>query len=62
MGNIDQQLEPYGYLRLPKSLLVHPRYLVKLSRTEAVLSTGGALPVSKQRYRAVLDALGRLSI
>lgn len=50
LSELEERLEPKGFLRLHKSYLVNMAHLTKYSSTEAVLSDGTALRVSARSY------------
>ena len=51
IGNLEEQLSQYAFLRIHKSYLVNMKYLQKFQCKEAVLSTGTVLRGSEQNYR-----------
>lgn len=48
---LEEQLAPFGFLRIHKSYLVNMNYLKKYQHNEAVLHNGTTLPVSQSRYK-----------
>lgn len=51
MSQLEELLQPQGFLRIHKSFLVNMSYLQSLQSTGAVLTTGQCLPVGARSYR-----------
>lgn len=56
MDHLEAALRDQGFLRLHKGFLVNCRYITKLSREEATLADGRALPISRRRSGQVRQA------
>lgn len=50
LSELEQQLEPYGFLRIHKSYLVNMKYLKKFQCREALLDNGIILRVGEKSY------------
>lgn len=53
----EELLQKYGFCRIHKSFLVNLKYIEKLERYKAVLTTGTTLSVSKSRYKEAKNAI-----
>lgn len=56
MADLEEELLPHGFVRCHKGFLINLRY-VEAVRSASVLVAGEELPVSRNRRKAVLDAL-----
>ena len=52
LSELEEQLEPKGFLRIHKSYLVNMAHLKKYQSQQAVLSDGTVLRVSARSYAA----------
>ena len=66
LGELEEELSEYGFLRVHLSFLVNMRYIDKISSYVLTLKNGKELSVPKSRYREVkkqyanhLDLLGK---
>lgn len=57
MGELEDLLAPYGFLRVHQSFLVNLQYLRKMQSTGVWLTTGEALPISARNYRSLKESL-----
>ena len=56
MQQLEDELTPYGFLRVHKSYLVNYRFIRKISDNEVSLTNGEALPVSRRRLGEIREA------
>lgn len=50
---LEKELEPYGFIKIHRSILVNFRYIRSIQGTELHLDTGQILPISKHRLLSV---------
>ena len=55
MKELEQMLEPYGFLKPHNSYLVNYRFVSSIRPTELILDNGISLPVSKHRLKEVKE-------
>lgn len=56
----EELLVPFGFIRIHKSYLVNYRAIFTIEKKDVLLEDGRALPISKHRYREVLQQFMRL--
>lgn len=54
---MESDLAEYHFLRIHKSILVNPRYIMEIGKEEIRLSDGTSLPLGRDRRKAVQKAL-----
>lgn len=67
MEMLEHELEPYGFIRVHKGMLVNYRFISRILALEVELTTGGTLPLSrrkaadiKKKYLQLLSSSGSL--
>ena len=53
LEDLENELEPDGFLRIQKSYLVNMAHIKKLNYDKVALSNGEELPVSQKRYAQI---------
>lgn len=53
MQELEEVLDPQGFLRIHKGYLVNYRYIRRLEDTEAVLTNGERIPLSRRRVQEI---------
>lgn len=53
MKDLEEQLADKGFLRIHKGYLVNYRFIRRLKNTEAVLTNGEELPISRLRVQEI---------
>ena len=56
MQQLEDELTPYGFLRVHKGYLVNYRFIRKISDNEVSLTNGEALAVSRRRLGEIREA------
>lgn len=56
----EELLVPFGFIRIHKSYLVNYRAIFTIGKKDVLLEDGRALPISKHRYREVLQQFMQL--
>lgn len=54
-ASLEKALDPYGFIKIHRSILVNFRYIRSIQGTEVHLDTGQILPVSKHRLLGVKE-------
>lgn len=60
LKEMEQILEPYGFLRTHKSFLVNYRFIYSIGKNEVILDTKESLPLSKRRANEMVQKFNRL--
>ena len=55
LDDLEKRLSGSNYLRVHKSFLVNGDYIQNICRYEVLLSSGRKIPISKSRYKEVLE-------
>ena len=53
MQELEEVLDPQGFLRIHKGYLVNYKYIRRLEDTEAVLTNGERIPLSRRRVQEI---------
>ena len=56
MHELEQQLRPFGFIRIHKGFLVNYRCIQKITSRSVLLDTGGDLPVGRDRLRSARES------
>ncbi len=56
MQQLEEELTPYGFLRVHKGFLTNYRFIRKIDDTEIVLKNGESIPVSRRRLGEIREA------
>ena len=62
IGDAQQELAPFGFIRSHKGYLVNFRYIFSIEKEEIVLDSLQRLPLSRQRYKNVKEEFARLNM
>ena len=55
MKTLEEQLTPFGFIRIHKGYLVNCRYISRFDNSSVTLSTGEELPVGRSKHAAALE-------
>lgn len=55
LSDLQEKLEPHGFLRIHKSYLIHMRHCRKIQNRIAYMDNGAELACSKQNYRQIIQ-------
>ena len=53
MQDLEEALAPIGFLRIHKGYLVNYKFIRRLENTEAVLTSGERIPLSRRRVQEI---------
>lgn len=56
MKMLEEQLTPFGFVRIHKGYLVNCRYIIRFDSPSVTLSSGEKLPVGRSKHDEALDA------
>ena len=56
MQQLEEELTPYGFLRVHKGYLANYRFIRKINDTEIALKNGEAIPISRRRLAEIREA------
>ena len=56
MQELEEELEPQGFLRIHKGYLLNYRFIRRIGDNEVILTSGESLPVSRRKYQEIRDA------
>lgn len=59
-SSLEKELEPYGFLKIHRSILVNYRYIHSIKGNELLLDDGRSLPISKYRLQATKQNFQKL--
>ena len=60
LKEMEQILEPHGFLRTHKSFLINYRFIYSIGKNEVVLDTKECLPLSKRRANETIQKFHKL--
>lgn len=55
LSSLENELGGYGFLRIHKGCLLNYKYIKTLKKTDALLDNDESLPISRDRYKRVLN-------
>lgn len=59
LSDLEEQLAPYGFIRIHKSFLVNYRFIHCIVKTECILDDQTSLPISRLRAAEVKEKFRR---
>lgn len=61
MDHLEESLLEHGFLRIHKGYLVNYRWITRLDKSEATLSDGEKIPISRRKAKAIREQYLQLS-
>ena len=55
MKTLEEQLSPFGFIRIHKGYLVNCRYIARFDNNSVILSSGEQLPVGRSKHATALE-------
>lgn len=55
LHDLEQQLLPFGFIRIHKGFLVNYRFVAKITSRSVLLDTGGDIPIGRNRVKEVRE-------
>lgn len=55
LSSIRKYFEPYYFLQCHRSYLINPKYIKQIIRTSLLMTNGDTIPISKYRYKELLN-------